>query len=52
VESVGDRVRIVVDATPPIIAEVTANAATDVGLTEQQPVWIAVKATEIEVYPA
>ena len=52
VEAVGERLRILIDATPPIVAEVTRNAAADVGLTERSQVWIAVKATEIDVYPA
>jgi molybdopterin-binding protein len=52
VEAVGDRLRVRVDALPPIVAEVTTNAAAEVGLTETAEVWITVKATEIDVYPA
>ncbi|MDQ6927290.1 MAG: ABC transporter ATP-binding protein [Actinomycetota bacterium] len=51
IEPVGDRLRIRVGATPCIVAEVTPAAAADVGLREATDVWIAVKATEIEVYP-
>ncbi len=52
VEPVGDRYRVDIDATPPVVAEVTAAAVRDIGLTEGVAVWVAVKATEIEVYPA
>jgi molybdate transport system ATP-binding protein len=51
VEPIGDRVRVRVDALAPIVAEVTAAAATSLGLIEAAEVWIAVKATEIDVYP-
>ncbi len=50
VEPVGDRLRVRVDGLPPIVAEVTPGAATDVGLTESTDVWVAVKATEVDVY--
>lgn len=52
VEPVGDRYRVRVDATPPVVAEVTASAVRDLGLVERTPVWVAVKATELDVYPA
>ena len=52
VEPVGDRFRIRVTGAPPIVAEVTAAAVGDVGLAEGAEVWVAVKATEIDVYPA
>ena len=52
VEPVGDRYRVRVDATPPVVAEVTAVSVRDIGLTETTDVWIAVKATEIDVYAA
>jgi len=51
VEPVGDRVRIAITAAPSIVAEVTTIAARDLGLTENANVWVAVKATEIDVYP-
>lgn len=35
-----------------IVAEVTGAAADDLGLREGSPVWVAVKATELEVFPA
>ncbi len=50
VEPVGDRLRVRVDGSPPVVAEVTPGAAHDVGLTESTEVWVAVKATEVDVY--
>ncbi|HEX3623463.1 MAG TPA: ABC transporter ATP-binding protein [Acidimicrobiales bacterium] len=52
VEPVGDRLRVRVDATPPVVAEVTVAGAGEVGLADGAPVWISVKATEIDAYPA
>ena len=52
VEPVGDRFRLQVDADPPVVAEVTSAAVHDIGLTDGVEVWVAVKATEIDVYPA
>ena len=52
VEAVGDRLRIRVDGTPAIVAEVTTAAAGAIGLVENAEVWVAVKATEIDVFPA
>jgi molybdate transport system ATP-binding protein len=51
VEPMGDRVRVRILAAPPIVAEVTAAAAADIGLIPGSEVWVAVKATEIDVYP-
>lgn len=50
IEPVGDRLRIRIDAMPPIVAEVTPAAASTLGLIEAADVWIAVKATEVDVY--
>ena len=36
----------------PLVAEITPAALRELGLTEGTPVWTAVKATEITVYPA
>ncbi|MEA2827186.1 MAG: molybdate transport system ATP-binding protein [Actinomycetota bacterium] len=52
VEPVGDRLRVRVDANPSVVAEVTAGAVADMGLVDDADVWIAVKATEVVVYPA
>ena len=52
VELLGDRVRVSVDGPMPLIAEITPAALAELGLTEGEPVWTAVKATEVTVYPA
>ena len=52
IEPVGDRLRVRVDAIPPVVAEITAGGARQIGLEEAAAVWISVKATEVEVYPA
>jgi molybdate transport system ATP-binding protein len=51
VEPIGDRLRVRVAAAPSIVAEVTATAGREIGLTEGTDVWVSVKATEIDVYP-
>jgi molybdopterin-binding protein len=48
----GDRVRVQVEGTPAIVAEVTPAAAAELRLAEGGPVWISLKATEVDVYPA
>lgn len=48
----GDRVRVRLEGTPPIVAEVTPAAAHELRLDRGDPVWIVVKATEVSVYPA
>ncbi|MEV4440119.1 ABC transporter permease [Streptomyces sp. NPDC049577] len=45
------RLRVVVDGTPEIVAEVTPSAATELGLAEGKNVWVSVKATEIAFIP-
>ncbi|MDQ6725466.1 MAG: ABC transporter ATP-binding protein [Actinomycetota bacterium] len=52
IEPMGDRLRVRVDAAPPVVAEITASGAQRIALSECGPVWVSVKATEIEVYPA
>lgn len=47
----GDRVRVQVDGSPAIVAELTPAGATELRLAEGGPVWVSVKATEIDVYP-
>jgi len=47
----GDRVRVQVDGSPAIVAEVTPAGAGALRLAEGGPVWVSVKATEIDVYP-
>jgi molybdate transport system ATP-binding protein len=51
-EAAGDRVRVRVSGTVPIVAEVTPAAAAELRLGDGGPVWAAVKATEVTVYPA
>ncbi len=48
----GDHVRVHVDGPITIAAEVTPAAVAELRLASDAPVWVAVKATEIEVYPA
>ena len=48
----GDRVRVRVGGAVPLVAEVTPAAVAELGLHEGRDVWTAVKATEIETYPA
>jgi molybdate transport system ATP-binding protein len=48
----GDRVRVQLAGSPGIVAEVTPAAVRELGLDRGDTVWIGVKATEIEVYPA
>jgi molybdate transport system ATP-binding protein len=48
----GERVRVRVNGPVPLVAEVTPAAVRELHLHAGAPVWIAVKATEISVYPA
>ena len=48
----GDRVRVRLSGLPPIVAEVTPAAVRELGLDRGDQVWVAVKATEVNVYPA
>jgi len=48
----GDRIRVEILGQPAIVAEVTPQAAAELGLTDGGQVWATVKATGIEVYPA
>jgi molybdate transport system ATP-binding protein len=50
-ETAGDRVRVQVAGTVPIIAEVTPAAAGELRLADGGPVWASIKATEITIYP-
>ena len=47
----GSRVRVRVAGTPSIVAEVTPAAVAELALHPGLAVWVAVKATEIAVYP-
>jgi molybdate transport system ATP-binding protein len=48
----GDAVRLLVDAGPELIADVTPAAATELGLTPGREVWLSVKATAVRRYDA
>lgn len=52
VDAIGDRVRVRLGGPVPITAEVTRAAVGELGLDRGEEVWIAVKATEIDVYAA
>jgi len=49
-DPLGDRVRVHIDGTVPLTAEITTAAVRDLGLKVGAEVWAAVKATEISVY--
>ncbi len=48
---VGDRARVHLDGPPALAAEVTPAALVELGISEGSTVWVAVKATQIVVYP-
>ncbi|MGH8932397.1 MAG: sulfate/molybdate ABC transporter ATP-binding protein [Egibacteraceae bacterium] len=52
VEAQGDRARVYVDGAIPVVAEVTPAAVADLDLGRGGPIWVSIKATEIEVYDA
>jgi len=52
IEPVGDRLRVQIDGIPPVVAEVTTAAIQGGSLSEGTTVWVAVKAAEIDLYPA
>jgi molybdate transport system ATP-binding protein len=51
IDATGDRVRILVGGREPVVAEVTPQACHDLALRDGETVWVAMKATEFEVYP-
>ena len=48
----GDRVRVSMHGTPPIVAEITLAAARELDLADAGRMWVSVKATDVVVYPA
>ena len=50
VDLLGDRVRVKVDGTPPITAEVAPNAVDELKLDDGGQLWVAVAAREISVF--
>jgi molybdate transport system ATP-binding protein len=51
-ELLADRVRVAVTGEPSALVDVTADALAELGLLEGATVWLAAKATELDVYPA
>jgi molybdate transport system ATP-binding protein len=52
IERQGDHIRVHLEDPLPVAADITAGAVAELGLTEGDEVWAAVKATETHVYPA
>ncbi len=52
IEPVGDRVRVELAGPLRLVAEVTPAAIAELGLAEGAGVWAAVKATEVDAFPA
>jgi molybdate transport system ATP-binding protein len=50
-EPLHDRVRVHVDALPSMLVDVTPAAVAELGVRPGLPVWVSVKATELDVYP-
>jgi molybdate transport system ATP-binding protein len=50
-ESRGDTIRAAVDGPPNVLVDLTAAAVAELRLMPGAPVWCAVKATELDVYP-
>jgi molybdate transport system ATP-binding protein len=48
----GDRARVRITGEVPLVAEVTAGAVAELALADHGRVWVSVKATDIEAYPA
>jgi molybdate transport system ATP-binding protein len=48
----GDSVRLEVTGPLPLLADITPAAVADLGLVPGATVWVSVKATEVQVYPA
>ncbi len=48
----GDAVRVEVDGTVPVLADVTPQAVAELALAPGTPVWASVKAMEVQVYSA
>ncbi len=48
---IGDRARVHLEGSPSLAAEVTPAALVELGVSEGSMIWVAVKATQIVVYP-
>lgn len=51
-EEIGDRVRVAFAGEPGLLVDLTATSVATLGLVPGASAWLAVKATEIDVYPA
>ncbi len=51
IESLGDRVRVRIAGSVPLIAEITPAARRDLDLGAGTPVWTSFKATDVTVFP-
>lgn len=51
IDFAGDRVRVQVGGPVLVVAEVTPESATELRLADGGPIWVTIKATEVEVYP-
>ena len=51
-EALGDRVRLTIAGRPTLLADVTTQAVADLRLSPGDPVWVSVKATDIDLYRA
>ena len=45
-----DRVRLDIDAVPPLLADVTPASVAELGLAPGVSVWVSVKATDLDIY--
>ncbi len=52
IELLGDRVRVRIAGDPPMVAEVTPAALTELDLGHGGEIWLSFKATDVAVYPA
>lgn len=52
IATTGDRARVRLTGAVPLVAEVTAYAVNQLHLADGGPIWAAVKATELDIYPA
>lgn len=52
VDPEGDRARVHVEASVPVTAEITMPSVDALHVAEGATVWVSVKATEVEIYPA
>ncbi len=51
-EALGDRVRLTITGPPQLLADVTTQAVAELRLTPGDPIWVSVKATDIDTYPS